>query len=469
MSLINSAARSRGGFAGENLLREGVVHAELGGEEGERIGEREDFQVRVNRLLGKQRELQRHLAGVGEFAKPFPVGFGPFGAGAEQRARKTETVAIESLATFQQSGARRLHGEDFRGGGDLFVGRERAGEFGFAREPGLELRLRLHFRGEQFRIEQAGEFALNRLPGILHAEEIVPGPPGVFFAALAPVAQQDFEPFEIPEAQRQGLVAQVFQFGNGAQPTRPPGVAGDESEFAGARARRGEAEKIRHLCRLAIFVGAKQADVQVMARELEVVRVAAVKSDLLLGRKDEPHIGVTLEAVKMIRPALPKRDDIGAQARAVLGLLLDSGDDLAARGKGVCWGGVIGHRGVDAGGDVLDGLQDVEFKIQAFDLLGRRGRVKAVAHIIFFLRADFLQRVRADVMVGNQEAVRAQETAGPAGVEAHGGFLQVVKPRLGSVELIPFAEQLARWLVVEPHAFVRPRGGDCGPKQEREQ
>src|SRR5437764_1471279 len=57
-------------------------------------------------------------------------------------------------------------------------------------------------------------------------------------------------------------------------------------------------------------------------------------------------------------------------------------------------------------------------------------------------------------MIGNQQSVPADKAARPSGVEAHRGFLQVVKPRIAGIELVTLAQQLARRLVEEPHPFV---------------
>ena len=50
-------------------------------------------------------------------------------------------------------------------------------------------------------------------------------------------------------------------------------------------------------------------------------------------------------------------------------------------------------------------LEHVQFQVEAFDFLGGRARVKAVAEIILLAGAQFLQGVGADVMVGNEQAV----------------------------------------------------------------
>ena len=449
-------------------MHERIAGAELGGQERQRIGEGEDFQIGVNRLLGEQREFEGHLAGVGEFAKPLAVGFGPLVAGAQQSAREGITFTVEGAAAFEQRVTHSLRGQCPGGVGNLVVSREGPGEFGLAGQFSFELRLGFHFRGEKLRVLQAGQLAVQRLPGILHAEKILPRAPGVFLAAPAPVGEENLAPLEIAEPERQGQVPHVFQFSHGQQPAGSTRMSGDECEFAIACARRRETQEILHLCRFVIFVGTEQADVEVVARELEVVRVAAVKSDLLLGRKYQTNVRVALEAIEVIRAALPERDDVRAQTRAILRFLLHFRDDFAPRQERS--GGVrfLRHGGVDARCHVFDGLEHVEFEIEALHFLRRCARVESVVKIIFLLRAHFLQRIGADVMIGNQQAVRAHETPRTAGVEAHGGFLQVLEPRVGGVELMAVAQKLARRLIVEPHAFVSARRKGHGQSQEDE-
>ena len=68
-----------------------------------------------------------------------------------------------------------------------------------------------------------------------------------------------------------------------------------------------------NLRRLAILVNAEKTHIEVEARKLEVVRIAAEERDLLLRREDQADVGVAFETVEMIRAALPERDHIRAQ------------------------------------------------------------------------------------------------------------------------------------------------------------
>jgi hypothetical protein len=59
-------------------------------------------------------------------------------------------------------------------------------------------------------------------------------------------------------------------------------------------------------------------------------------------------------------------------------------------------------------------------------------------------------------MIGNEQAVGADKTAGTAGIEADAGFLQMIEPGVAGVELITLAEDGAGRLIEEPHALVGP-------------
>ena len=55
------------------------------------------------------------------------------------------------------------------------------------------------------------------------------------------------------------------------------------------------------LGRLAVLVNAEEADVEVVAGILEVVRIAAEEGDRLLRGEDQPHVGIFLVAIEVVR------------------------------------------------------------------------------------------------------------------------------------------------------------------------
>ena len=119
-------------FACQDFLHEWIIHAKLAGQECQRIGQRQRFEVGVNRLLGEKREFERCLAGIREFAKAVPVGLRTFFARPQQCARYAKAFAHESLPLFEQRKPRGLCGQDFRRVSDLVVGRQRVGKLGLA-------------------------------------------------------------------------------------------------------------------------------------------------------------------------------------------------------------------------------------------------------------------------------------------------------------------------------------------------
>ena len=65
---------------------------------------------------------------------------------------------------------------------------------------------------------------------------------------------------------------------------------------------------------LAVFVNANERHVDVEAREVEVIRIAAEERSLELRDKHQTNVCVLLVAIKVVLSALVKRDHVGAQA-----------------------------------------------------------------------------------------------------------------------------------------------------------
>ena len=112
----------------------------------------------------------------------------------------------------------------------------------------------------------------------------------------------------------QSAVAYVFEFSDSEKPAGAPGMAGDEDQLVFLRARRAPLEVMLDFGRLAVFINAEQADVQIEPGIFKVVRVAPVKRDLLFRREDEAHVGVFLETVEVILATLIQRDHVAAEA-----------------------------------------------------------------------------------------------------------------------------------------------------------
>ena len=238
-----------------------------------------------------------------------------------------------------------------------------------ASELPLKFFFRLNFRAHQRRIEQTTEPAIERFAGIFDPEQLVLRPTRILLAARAPGFEQYFRPLERVQAEGQTLIAQILQLRHREQAAGATGMTGDKHEFAVLRPRGGELQVGLNLRWLAVLVSAEETDIEIVARKLEVVWVAAVKGDLRFWGEDEAHVRVFLEAIEMIRPALPERHDVRAQAGLVEGCLFYLGHDLAARDKGGVRRGVRRNRGVYLRRHVLDRLQHVEFEIETLHLI----------------------------------------------------------------------------------------------------
>src|SRR6202011_2704156 len=72
------------------------VGTETRGHVCQRIGQRDDFKIIVDRLSAEEVELERFLVAVAKLREAFPIGFWPFVAGAEKATRIFEQRAVES-------------------------------------------------------------------------------------------------------------------------------------------------------------------------------------------------------------------------------------------------------------------------------------------------------------------------------------------------------------------------------------
>src|SRR4051794_25671966 len=85
--------------------------------------------------------------------------------------------------------------------------------------------------------------------------------------------------------------------------------------------------------RLTVFVNTDERHVDVEAREVEVVRIAAEERGLKLRHEHQTNVGVLLVTIKIVLSALVKRDDVGAQPGGFRRLRFDRGNLRASRRK----------------------------------------------------------------------------------------------------------------------------------------
>ena len=181
---------------------------------GEGVGQGDDFEVRVDGLVGEQLLLEGLAAGIGVFLEAFAVGLGAFVTGAEEVAGQTVGIGIEGDEAVEEAltrgnlgdGLLRVRDAGKRGEGVLAVGA--------IGEVFLESGLGGDFGAEEFRIMQCGDGTVPGFAGILDTEEFIFGAAGVLGVAVAPVREEDFAALQERELVGKLVIADVFKFWN---------------------------------------------------------------------------------------------------------------------------------------------------------------------------------------------------------------------------------------------------------------
>ena len=94
------------------------------------------------------------------------------------------------------------------------------------------------------------------------------------------------------------------------------GIAAGERDIAFLDALGCELQVIVGVQRLAVIVDAHEGGIQIVAREGEIVRVAAEERDAFFGREHHAHILVALVLVQIVDAAVVERHDLAAHVRA---------------------------------------------------------------------------------------------------------------------------------------------------------
>src|SRR5690349_24070855 len=156
-------------------------------------------------------------------------------------------------------------------------------------------------------------------------------------------------------------------------------MAADEDQLARLRAGPAEPEEILRLRRPAVLVGAKQGDVEVVAREVEVVRIAAEERDRLFRDKDQADILEAVIPVEMVAAAVIEIDHVAARGlpfRADAGRRQLRLDRIFRELE--CLAVEAGDGALDRAGHVGDPLQPIELHLRAAYFSGAAAREEAV-------------------------------------------------------------------------------------------
>ena len=441
-------------LAGEDLLDQRIVGAHRLQPMGQRVGQFDRLQVLVDRRFGVQLLLERLEIRLAILAQPLRVRLGLLIGQAQQRPGGDEQSAVEGLPVEHA----KLDGKGTVGGKRFLDGVPRIAVLR------LELWIALHFPPQcrfgvrllfhDGRVLQAGDAADIGFASVLHAEQIVVRAAVVLQTALRVRVEQHLAAPQQIEIERVRRVAVELQIGHRVEAAGAAGMPGNEHQLPVLRAGSAPLQVIRGLDRLAVLVRAEEADVQVIARILEVVGIAAEEGDGQLRREDQPHVRVFLVPVEVVLASLEQSHDIAAQSGLLQRLLLDRAHHRAPGALRVGGGHARLYSGLHALRDVLGTHQNIQLQVDALHFLRVRLGVVAGSHVIVFGCRDLCQAVQADVVVGENQTVRPHERARAAVVEPHGGLLQVVEPGLRRLESVALLEESTRRVVEEPHAFI---------------
>jgi len=269
------------------------------------------------------------------------------------------------------------------------------------------------------RVLQPLQAAKAGFAAVLDSEALVLGLAVVFGAALAVGVEQNFQAPQVVEQKRILNIAKELEVGDRVEAIGASGMAADQHQVILLHSLLGPTQIVAGPHRLAIFVDAEEGDIQAVPGILKVVTVAAIKSNANFGGKDQPDIGITLVAVDMVGTTAEEGGDIAAQSGLFALLLLQSvdGGSFGLFGFGAAHAG--GDSGLNLGGDVLDRLQNIEFQVQAGQLLAGSASDESVGEKVFAGSGQLLDSISGHVMVGHDQAVGRDERPGTTAVEAY--------------------------------------------------
>ena len=263
-------------------------------------------------------------------------------------------------------------------------------------------------------------------------------------------------------------VALQLELGDGRLALGAAGVAGDEHQVALLRGLARPAEEVARRERLALVVDAEERVVEAVAREVEVVGVAAERRHRELGGEHQPHVLEAPVAVEVEGAAVEEGDHVAADLVALAALALDRRLDLLQR-RGVLRAGEALRRAEHAGGDVGDRDELVHLELRA-PALGRRGRgVEPVLEVVALRGRELLDAAAGAVVVRHHQTLRRDEARRAPVREPDRGEAEVLEELGRGREAVGLLHRRGGEVVVEVHPLLGEDGGGCGRSEEKAQ
>ena len=217
---------------------------------------------------------------------------------------------------------------------------------------------------------------------------------------------------------------------------------------------------LRRRDRLAVLVSAQERGIERVAREVEIVGVAAELRRLGLGRPDDPDVAIFVIGVELVLAAAVQRHDLAALDLGVGAARFFDPRDGGGLGLDRGQPGRAADRAFDVAGDVADRGDHLGLLARAQPLVGPRRGGEAVLEVIDLGGRQVLQAVGDAMVVGEDQAVARNEAGRAAAGQPHRRRADLVEPRLVGRPAI-IGAHLRRGEGVEgPHALVGVGGRD---------
>ena len=204
------------------------------------------------------------------------------------------------------------------------------------------------------RVQQASQNALPILAPILNAKQIAHRLPGLFWPLFTKAFIEHLQPIEHSQREWNLAVSHGDQLSQRAGAIGVAGVARYKYKLPLDHRPLAPRQVVRHRGGLAVFIHAKEADVEVVSGKFKIVGIAAKERNLLFGCKHEPHISVLFQPIEMVTRSLIERNDVASQARCRKRFFFNRCHDCTPRGKGVLRAQIGGNRRPDPRCDILN-------------------------------------------------------------------------------------------------------------------
>ena len=253
---------------------------------------------------------------------------------------------------------------------------------------------------------------------------------------------------------RQANLALERELALRVEPAGRTGVADHEGQFAFLGCARVPDQVVRRANRLAVFVGAQEARIERIAREVEVVGIAAEGRGPVLRCPDEAHVRILAIGIELVLAAAEQRDDLAARRREIGAVCLFDLGDLGIAGTGQCVTRQACERGLHVAGHVGDLGHHFGLLAGAHLLVAvARGDEAGIEQV--FRAGRIVEQAGSDaVVVGEDQALGRDEAGRASAGQANGALLHLVEPGLVRGPAVSVAHGLCREIIEGPHALV---------------